>query len=559
MNDNFTCTEIVKEAINSDAKSIAEVDRIRKAVCTRLASKIYPSFIRILESASEEERRKLWFLVFKPTRTISGVAPLAIMTRPYACPHGTCTFCPGGINSVFGSVPQSYTGNEPASMRAKRNDYDPYLQVFNRLEQYALLNQSSDKVELIIMSGTFPALSFGYQEEFIKYAFKAMNDFSEMFFVNGMLDFEKFKEFFELPSPVNNDERSNRIKEKVRLLKGQCFLEDEQKRNENSKIRCVAMAIETKPDCSAEIHINNMLKLGCTRVELGVQCLRNDILAHVNRGHTVEDSIKATQLLKDSFLKVGYHMMPGLPGSANEEDINMFKTIFDDENFKPDFLKIYPCMVMPGTKLEQEYNEGRFNPIETPEAADIIASAKKFVPAYCRIMRIQRDIPSTLVKAGVKSTNLRQIVESKKPDCKCIRCREPKGRVINIDEGKIRRFDYKASGGDEVFISFETEKNLIGFCRLRIPFKPYRPEITARSAGIRELHVYSESVGIGNIPTSMQMQHRGIGKMLMGFAEKISAEEFDVKKMLVISGIGAKEYYKKLGYIRDGVYMSKFL
>ena len=319
------------------------------------------------------------------------------------------------------------------------------------------------------------------------------------------------------------------------------------------------MAIETKPDCAKQSHINNMLKLGCTRVELGVQCLRDDILAHVNRGHTVQDSITATQLLKDSFLKVGYHIMPGLPFSTAQEDIEVFKTIFSNDDYKPDFLKIYPCMVMPGTKLEEEFNEGKFKPIETDEAASIIAEGKKFVPDYCRIMRIQRDIPSTLVKAGVKSTNLRQLVENKNPNCRCIRCREPKGKIINLDEAKLKRFDYKASNGQEIFLSYETEKNLIGFCRLRIPYKPFRPEITDKSAGIRELHVYSESVGIGNTPKGLQMQHRGIGKMLMAEAEKITKEEFDCNKMLVISGIGAREYYKKLGYSRDGAYMSKSL
>lgn len=551
--------EIVKEAIESNAKNIDEVRRIRTKVCKKLKSKTYPSFISILESATEEERKKLRFLVFKPTRTIAGVAPLAIMTKPFACPHGKCTFCPGGINSIFGNVPQSYTGNEPASMRAKRNDYDPYLQVFNRLEQYALLNQSSDKVELILMSGTFPSLSYNYQEEFVKYALKAMNDFSGMFFTEGKLDFAKFKEFFELPSEVKNDERTKRIKEKLMKLKGECDLESEQKRNETSKTRCVAMAIETKPDYANEEQINNMLKLGCTRVELGVQCLNDNILKRTNRGHTVKDTIKATRLLKDSLLKVGYHTMPGLPESSPEKDIEMFKEIFEDEDFKPDFLKIYPCMVMPGTKLEEEYNEGKFMPMETDDAAETIAKSKKYVPEYCRIMRIQRDIPSTLIKAGIKSTNLRQLIEKQKPECKCIRCREPRGKQIDIENAKIKRFDYSASEGNEIFLSFETDKNIIGFCRLRIPYKPFRPEIIEKSAGIRELHVYSESLGIGSTPNKMQMQHRGIGKLLMETAEKIAKNEFRCEKMLVISGIGAREYYKKIGYSRDGAYMSKSL
>ena len=559
MNEDIVCKEIVTEAIRKKVKKIADIDKIRKEVCTRMSSKLFPSFIRILESATQGERKKLNFLVYRPTRTMSGVAPLAIMTKPFACPHGTCTYCPGGINSVFGNVPQSYTGNEPASLRARRNNYDPYLQIFNRLEQYALLNQSADKAELILMSGTFLALSNNYQEEFVKYALKAMNDFSEMFYTEGVLDFKKFKDFFELPSPPKDDERSMRLREKILKLKGECNLEEEQKRNETAKSRCVAMAIETKPDYSKQEHINNMFKLGCTRVELGVQCLNDKILKHVNRGHNVKDSIKATQLLKDSFLKVGYHLMPGLPGSNPKEDVKMFQRIFDEDDLKPDFLKIYPCMVMPGTKLEKEFNDKKFNPLSTEEAAEIIAEGKRFVPEYCRIMRIQRDIPSTLVTAGVKSTNLRQIVVTKNSDCRCIRCREPKGNVIDLKDGKIKRTNYTASKGNEIFLSFETNKYLIGFCRLRIPHKPFRPEITKHSAGIRELHVYSESVGIGDAPQGVQMQHKGIGRLLMAEAEKIAKEEFGCNKMIVISGIGAREYYKKLGYTRDGAYMSKKL
>ncbi len=551
------CKEIVKEILDAKTTDLIEIEKIRKKICLKHSSKTFPSLIRILESANDKEREKLKFLIFKPTRTISGVAPLAIMTKPFPCPHGKCTFCPGGINSVFGDVPQSYTGNEPASMRAKRNDYDPYLQVFNRLEQYALLNQNFDKVELILMSGTFPALARQYQEEFVKYALKAMNDFSEMFFKNGTFGYEDFKHFFELPSPAKNDERSLRLKEKILELKGECDLINEQERNEAAKIRCVAMAIETKPDYAKEEQINNMLSLGCTRVELGVQSLNDKILDNVNRKHNVNDTIEATRLLKDSFLKVGYHIMPGLPNSNAKDDIEMIKKIFEDENFKPDFLKIYPCMVMPGTKLEEEYLKGLFKPLETGEAARIIAESKKYVPEYCRIMRIQRDIPSHLVTAGVKATNLRQL--AKIEHCRCIRCREPKGKKFEIDEGKLRRLDYRASGGREVFISFEANRILFGFCRLRMPDKHFRNEITGKSAGIRELHVYSESLGIGNKPSETQAQHRGIGKMLMGEAEKISKEEFDAEKILVISGIGAREYYKRLGYSRDGAYMSKKL
>ena len=237
------------------------------------------------------------FIQTKPVRTISGVAPIAIMTYPRSCDHGTCTFCPGGPNSYFGDVPKSYTGNEPASMRSIRNKFDAYLQVFNRLEQYSLLNQTPEKVELIVMGGTFPSYPEEYQDKFIKDALKAMNDFGLMFFKEDKFDFETFKEFFELPSDIYSKERIQRIQDKLQKLKGSTSLEQEQLINETTKIRCCVLNIETKPDICKEDHINQLLKLGTTRVELGIQTLNNHILKITNRGHSVEDSINATQLL----------------------------------------------------------------------------------------------------------------------------------------------------------------------------------------------------------------------------------------------------------------------
>ena len=276
----------------------------------------------------------------KPSRTISGVAPVAIMTMPMKCPHGTCTFCPGGPGSYFGDVPQSYTGNEPASMRAIRNNFDPYLQVFNRLEQYALLNHNFSKCEVIIMSGTFLSAPKNYIEDFMKYTYKAFNDFSELFFIDDKFQFDKFREFFELNNNFKDLGRIKRVQEKLINIKGECNLEEEKLKNEKTKCRVVALCIETKPDWGKEEHINELLRLGTTRVEIGAQSLHDEALKITNRGHTVQDTIESTQLLKDSFLKVTYHMMPGLPLSDHEKDINMFKELFSNSNFKPDSLKI---------------------------------------------------------------------------------------------------------------------------------------------------------------------------------------------------------------------------
>lgn len=555
----------MKTAIQELITRIKEKDleKLKKEISKKYKLSKFPSNIEILEELNEEQKQFYKkFLVTKPVRTISGVAPLAVMTKPIPCSHGKCTFCPGGPKSFFGNVPQSYTGNEPSTMRAIRAGYDPYLIVFNRLEQYILLNQIPDKTEVIIQGGTFCSFPEDYQEEVIKYTLKAMNDFSEMFFIKNQFNFKKFKKFFELPGAIKNKERTIKIQEKLLKIKGKADLKYEQLRNETAKIRSTALVIETKPDWCREEHINQILKLGTTRVELGVQTLKENVLKITNRGHTLKDTKEAIQLLKDSFLKTTFHMMPGLPQTTKEEDIKMFQKLFENPDYKPDSLKIYPCLVMPGTPLFIQCQRGEFIPLKTGEAAEIIAEAKKFVPEYCRIMRINRDIPSTVIHDGVMNTNLRQIVEEKVRvkgiKCRCIRCREPMGKKVSYQNIKIKKIYYESSGGKEVFISIEDSKNdiLLGFCRLRKPYKPFRPEITAKSAGVRELHVYGQATPLGE---EGMVQHKGCGKMLIQEAEKIAEEEWNCDKILVISGIGVREYYKKLKYRKDGVYMSKDL
>ncbi len=554
--------QIIEDIIARVSKG-EKLELVKKEISKKYKLKNLPTNIKILEHLTKEEKQLYKkILITKPVRTISGVAPIAVMTKPLACKHGKCTFCPGGPGSSFGDVPMSYTGNEPSTMRAIRAGYDPYFIVFNRLEQYVLLNQIPDKAEVIIQGGTFPSFPKEYQEEVIKYILKAMNDFSKMFFYKNILNFEKFKKFFELPGSIKDSNRIIIIHKKLKKLKKTCNLNKEQLKNENSKIREVALCIETKPDWCKEEEINEMLKLGTTRVELGVQTLKPEVLKAVNRGHTIEDTKEAIQLLKDSFLKITYHWMPGLPLTSKEEDIKMFKELFSNQDYKPDSIKIYPCIVMPGTPLYLQYKKGFFNPLKTQESAEIIAECKKYIEPYCRVMRVNRDIPTKVTEAGVDKTNLRQYVDielkNKNIICKCIRCREPKNRKISYKDIEIKKQFYDSSNGKEVFISIEDTKNdiLLGFCRLRKPYKTFRKEITKYSCGIRELHVYGKAVAIGSEGI---VQHKGYGKLLMKEAEKIAKNKFKCKKILVISGIGVKEYYKKLGYKKDGVYMSKRL
>ena len=529
---------------------------------TRLAEKHglsrVPTDHELLLGAPEELRPGL---MSKPVRTQSGVAVVAVMTAPRACSHGTCIMCPGGPGSVFGDVPQSYTGREPASMRAGRNAYDAYLQVFNRLEQYLVLGHEPGKVELIVMGGTFPSYPFEYQDSFVADALAAMNDFSALFFPDGALDRGGYREFFELPAEVRDAERARRIRERCLLLKaGPCVLAAEQMRNESARIRCVALCIETKPDWSLSPHVDRMLSQGTTRVELGVQSLKDEVLSGINRGHTLAESVEATRVLKDAFLKVGHHIMPGLPGSSSEEDIAMFRELFENPEYRPDSLKIYPCLVMPGTPLEHLYRRDEYTPLSTDEAARIVAEGKRFVPEYCRIMRVQRDIPSTRVLAGPKFTNLRQkvtsIMDREGRTCRCLRCREPRSRQPASEVLKTVR--YAASGGEELFISIEDPEldAVLGYCRLRRPGSLSRPEIGARTAGIRELHVFGTATALGE---QGGVQHRGHGKRLLQEAERLATEELGADELLVISGIGVREYYLRTGYRRKGPYMAKAL
>ena len=555
--------EAVDEGRIKDGKTL---NALKLKEGKRLGLERLPSNPDILANLQKHSLKLREILSIKPLRTLSGVAPVAIMTKPISCPHGTCIYCPGGPESFFGSVPQSYTGHEPATMRAISNNFDSYLQAMNRISQYYATAHNPEKLELIIMGGTFPSFPREYREEFVSCAFQAANDFSEMFFEGNGFSPEKFNEFFSHGEKHFGAE----VKEKLLRMKRPANIEREHARNEKAKARIVSLCIETKPDWCREKEVNEMLGLGTTRVELGVQSIYNDVLKYTNRGHGVEDSVEATRLLKDSGLKVAYHMMPGQPLSSKEKDIEMFREIFANPDFRPDGLKIYPCMVMPGTALARLYEKGRFTPLSTGEAAEIIAEASRFIPYYARVYRIQRDIPTKFALAGIDRNNLRQIVEMKMSETgikgRDIRARETginrgKGVEADYSEMKIVAGEYAASSGTEIFISIEDEKNdlIAGFCRLRKPFRPFRKEFTENTCCIRELHVFGPAVALGEKNPESE-QHKGFGKRLVLEAEKIAAEKFDAGKMLVISGVGARDYYaRKLGYGREGAYMSKRL
>ncbi len=563
------CEEIAQMIISGEIKSREELNKVKVRVARKYHLSKLPGNADILRVMSKEDREKFKdFLKKKPTRTISGVAVVAMMTKPFPCPHGRCIYCPGGPSE---GSPQSYTGKEPSALRAIQSAYHPYIIMLRRLKQLYDIGHDIDKVEVIIQGGTFPAMDLDYQEWFIKNAFKAMNDFPYFKDVENLeeklirvLVKKDYSVFDEDPKFKAAWERTHKKK--------YYYLEDEQKKNEKAKVRMVGLTIETRPDWSFERHIDRMLAFGTTRVELGVQTVFNFIYARVRRGHTVEDVVRATQLLKDAGLKINYHMMPGLPGSNFERDLKAFQIIFEDSRFKPDMLKIYPTLVTEDTILYKWYKEGKYRPYTTEEAVELLVEVYKIIPKWVRVMRIQRDIPVPLIAAGVKHSNLGQLVFNELIK-RGIRPREIRFREVGhvmqkfgiqpeVEHIKLLREDYEASEGHEIFLSFEDVKNdiLIGFLRLRIPSeKAHRKEINCcPSAIVRELHVYGPLVPIGGKP-KYEWQHRGYGRELLAEAERIAKEEFDVKKMLVISGVGVREYYRKFGYRKDGPYVSKRL
>ena len=521
--------EILAEILDGKIKSRRELAKFKTKICRKYKVGRMPRNGDILEIASEEERELvLPLLMTKRIRTISGIVVVAVMAKPFPCPHGRCLYCPGGPEV---GAPQSYTGREPATLRAIQNNFDPYNQVTARLKQLRTIGHDINKVELIIMGGTFLATPEEYQDWFVKRCFEAL------------------------------------------CQREAASLEAVQQVCEQSPRRNTGLTIETRPDYCNQVYIDRMLNWGVTRVEIGVQNVRNDIYEFVKRGHRVEDVIQATQRLKDSGLKVVYHMMPGLPLSDFEKDVEAFKTIFTDPAFKPDELKIYPTLVIKGTGLYDLWQKGEYRPYTTEEMVDLLVQIWQTFPKWVRIQRVQRDIPVQLIDAGPIKSNLQELVHDALDKfnlcCTCIRCREVGHKKLkydlepNPDHIELSIAQYDASGGKELFISFDDIKQniLIGFVRLRIPSKnAYRPEITEKpSAIVRQLHVYGPVAPFHTDPKADVWQHRGYGLQLLQNAEKIAAEEYDCKKILVTSGIGVREYYYRIGYRRDGPYVSKLL
>jgi elongator complex protein 3 len=565
--------ELISIIIDENISSKTKLNNLKTKLAKKHGIKKVVKNQDIIAFANDKQRNKvIKLLKVKPVRDISGVTVVALFAKPHKCPHGKCIYCPGGIDSDFGDTPQSYTGAEPAAMRAIRNDYDPYLQIFNRLEHYVVNGKIPDKLELIFMGGTFPSLDKKYRDEFVNFVYKAINDFGNKFIYfddngNKQVKTDKFNNFFETKKDLNSVRRGINIKRKVLKLKKRKVrsYKEEILDCETSIIRPIGLTIETKPDWALKEHLNDALEYGTTRLEIGVQSLDNEILRKVGRGHGVSEIVKSFQEAKDMCFKINAHMMVNLPYSNLDNDLLSLKHLYFDESFKPDMLKIYPCLVTKGTHLYKMWKEGEYEAIGTEEIAKVLAKAFEYFPRWTRVMRIQRDIPTPNIEAGVKKSNLRQYVDKYMIKAgtvsKDIREREVGFRLMNnykLGEFNLNIEEYDASEGKEFFIDV-VDKNdtMIGFCRLRFPSKfDLREEIDEETALIRELHVYGSTLSVGEKGDGLQ--HKGWGKKLVQKAEEIAKNKGYIK-IAVISGIGVREYYKKLGYEKEGVYMCKYI
>lgn len=473
--------------------------------------KLLKAYHKLVQNKSIKKSLKLEKLFkTRPIRSLSGIVNISVLTKPYPCP-GKCLYCP-----TERGIPKSYVSGEPAVERAKRLKYNPYLQAKKRIEMLEFEGHPTDKIELRIVGGTWSYYPQSYQSWFIKRCFDACNQ------------------------------------------KNSKKLEDAQKLNEKAKHRIVGLSVETRPDFVNEREIKYLREMGVTMVELGVQSIYDDVLKLNLRGHGVKEIILATKLLKDAGFKVLYQMMPNLPGSTLKKDGKMFEELFQNPNFQPDLLKIYPCALLKEAPLYKLWKKKKYKPYTQSQLINLLKSIKKKIPYYVRIQRITRDIPSKSIVAGpAKISNLRQILfkkmEEERWQCKCIRCREVREAYNKKEKIYLFRQGYRASGGKEIFLSFENKRRtkLYSLLRLRLT--------SDELAIIRELHTYGQQLSFVHRLTKsiVSPQHKGLGKKLVKEAEKITEKEFKLNKISAISAIGTRGYFRKLGHRLENTYMVK--
>ncbi|XP_010000485.1 PREDICTED: elongator complex protein 3 [Chaetura pelagica] len=530
----MTIADIIKQLIEAHEQGKdVNLNKLKTKTSAKYGLSAQPRLVDIIAAVPPQYRKVLVpKLKAKPIRTASGIAVVAVMCKPHRCPHinftgNICVYCPGGPDSDFEYSTQSYTGYEPTSMRAIRARYDPYLQTRHRVEQLKQLGHSVDKVEFIVMGGTFMALPEDYRDYFIRNLHDALSGHT-----------------------------SNNVAEAVKY-------------SERSLTKCIGITIETRPDYCLKRHLSDMLSYGCTRLEIGVQSVYEDVARDTNRGHTVKAVCESFHLAKDAGFKVVAHMMPDLPNMGLERDMDQFVEFFENPAFRPDGMKLYPTLVIRGTGLYELWKTGRYKSYPPSTLVDLVARILALVPPWTRVYRVQRDIPMPLVSSGVEHGNLRELALARMKDLGT-QCRDVRTREVGIQEihHKVRpyqielvRRDYVANGGWETFLSYEDPEQdiLVGLLRLRkCSEESFRPELKGGVSIVRELHVYGSVVPVSSRDPS-KFQHQGFGMLLMEEAERIAKEEHGSWKIAVISGVGTRNYYRKIGYELEGPYMVKRL
>jgi elongator complex protein 3 len=464
----------------------------------------------IFEPDAELERR----LQTKPIRTLSGVAPVAVLTKPYPCP-GDCIFCPDDSRA-----PKSYLASEPGASRALMLDFDPYRQTRRRIEAFGANGHWAEKVELLILGGSWTAYPRDYQAWFVRRCMDAMN---------------------------GQDSET---------------LEEAHTCNESASHRNVGLTIETRPDHITPGEAHWLRRLGVTRVQLGVQSLDDAVLARNRRGHTVEDVRRAVRLLRGAGFKLTLHWMPNLLGATPESDLADYERLWADPALRPDELKIYPTSLLPNTGLYEEYRRGKYRPYSEDELIDLLMACKQITPPYCRINRVMRDIPAPEIVDGVRRSNLREDVllrmRMAETPCRCVRCREVRGRSIDSDALQLDKLVYGTDHRREVFLSAVTQADqLAGFVRLSLPTAS--PPITELEghAIIRQLQVYGPALALG-VDEPGPAQHQGVGTWLLEEAKQTACEA-GYGALAVIAAVGTRDYYRQRGFRMGELYMSMAL
>jgi elongator complex protein 3 len=527
-------------------------------------------------------------LQMKPVRTVSGVAPVTVLTKPFPCP-GQCIFCPNDVR-----MPKSYLASEPGAQRAEHNFFDPYLQTYNRVKALYDMGHRVDKVELIVLGGSWSYYPETYQIWFIKECFRALNEFglkddreqirdyykkieekiskldipalSEDSKVNEQLFLKYQIHGVEITSPETYNQIIQKLfvepEKKVGLDKYQSADWDELKQqhqlNETADVRCVGLVLETRPDLINQKEVIKLRSFGCTKVQLGIQSLDDEVLKKNKRGHGVEESARAMNLLRRAGFKLHIHWMPNLYGSNPEKDKKDYLKLFEDERFKPDEIKIYPCSLLESAKLMQYFQQGKWRPYTHDELLDVLTFCLAHTPPYCRVTRVIRDIPSFDIVAGNKKTNFRQIaqqeLEKTHQRSQNIRAREIRRHEFDPNKVFYEEIEYQTAVSTEIFMQYlapvqtdQGEQNkLLGFLRLSLPKQKSFVEELDAAVVIREVHVYGSVVGLGKNATD-RAQHLGLGSKLIEKAKQRAAEE-NFSKIGVISAVGTREYYRERGF-----------